>query len=217
MRCGYGLQEESVKFLGLNIDENLDWSCHIKNVVKKISKGRYLLWRYKKLGLSTMKLIYECFVRCHLLYCLVVWGNATPTKLKPLTSALSKCWRNIGSFKQHTLHRLKEHNILKLEDELVVQESKIIWRWEKLKLPSSLRPIIEERHDNLRGRRFNYPRGANPSSVILRLNKRATSSINSISTFKTKKTMSKNIKNKILEGYSFVCRRRNCFICQRRV
>ncbi len=72
MRCGYGLQEESVKFLGLNIDENLDWTCHIRNVTKKISKGRYLMWRYKKLGVPTMKLIYECFVRCHLLYCLVV-------------------------------------------------------------------------------------------------------------------------------------------------
>ena len=47
MRCGYGLQEESVKFLGLHIDENLDWAVHIKNVVKKISKGKYLLWRHK--------------------------------------------------------------------------------------------------------------------------------------------------------------------------
>jgi len=38
-------------------------------------------------------------------------------KLKPLINALSKCWRNIGVFKQHTLHRLKKHNILKLADE----------------------------------------------------------------------------------------------------
>jgi hypothetical protein len=29
-RCGYGLQEESVCLLGLNIDENLDWKIHIK-------------------------------------------------------------------------------------------------------------------------------------------------------------------------------------------
>jgi len=48
MRCGYGLQEESVKLLGLHIDENLDWSVHINSITKKIAKGSYLLWRYKK-------------------------------------------------------------------------------------------------------------------------------------------------------------------------
>ena len=33
MRCSYSLQEESVKFLGLHVDENLDWAVHIKNVI----------------------------------------------------------------------------------------------------------------------------------------------------------------------------------------
>ncbi len=217
MRCGYGLQEESVKFLGLNIDENLDWTCHIRSVTKKISKGRYLLWRYRKLGITTSKLIYECFVRCHLLYCLVVWGGTSSTKLKPLTSALKKCWKNIGQFKQHTIHRLKEHCILALEDELTLQESKVLWRWEKKELPRSLRNLIEEKQDNLRGRRFIIPRGAKPGSLISRLNKRATTSIAAISTFKTKKCMSKNLKCSIIENYSFVCRRRDCYICNRRV
>lgn len=55
MRCGYGLQEENVKFLGLHVDENLDWTCHIRIVIKKISKVHYLLWRYHKLGAATMK------------------------------------------------------------------------------------------------------------------------------------------------------------------
>jgi len=34
MRCGYGLQEEGVKFLGIVIDENLDWKLQVKNVKK---------------------------------------------------------------------------------------------------------------------------------------------------------------------------------------
>ncbi len=48
MRCGYGLQEESVKLLGVHIDENLDWKVHITSLQKKIGKGNYLLWRHKK-------------------------------------------------------------------------------------------------------------------------------------------------------------------------
>ena len=125
MRCGYGLQEESVKFLGLYIDENLDWTVHIKNVVKKILKGKYLLWRHKKLGPKTKLLLYECFIHCHILYCLSVWGGASKTKLHPLIVALKKSWRNIGKFKQHTIHRQKENFILKLEDELKLQVRKL--------------------------------------------------------------------------------------------
>jgi hypothetical protein len=34
-RCGYGLQEESVKLLGVKIDENLDWKEHSINEVSK--------------------------------------------------------------------------------------------------------------------------------------------------------------------------------------
>jgi len=213
MRCGYGLQEESVKFLGLHIDENLDWTIHIKNVVKKIEKGRYLLWRHKKLGTKIQKILYESFVRCHLLYCLVVWGGASASKLKPLETVVKKCWKNIGHFKQHTLNRLKNANILKIADELTLQESKIVWRWEYNKLPNSLRPIIEEKRDNLRHRRFHIPRGAKPSSIISRLNKRAEKSITSIAQSLTKKPMATKLKSSLIENYSFVCRRRDCFTC----
>ncbi len=41
MRCGYNLQEEGVKLLGITIDENLDWKLHMNNVKKKISKGTF--------------------------------------------------------------------------------------------------------------------------------------------------------------------------------
>ena len=76
-RSGYGLQEEGVRLLGIEIDENLDWKRHIQSVLKKISKGNYLLWRYnKKLSISMEKNhIYESFIRCHILYGITVWGG----------------------------------------------------------------------------------------------------------------------------------------------
>ncbi len=77
MRCGYGMQEEVVKFLGVIIDENLDWRLHTNSIKKRIGKGNYLLWRYKNSLTNGMKkTIYESenFVRSHLTYCLPVWG-----------------------------------------------------------------------------------------------------------------------------------------------
>ncbi len=53
------------EFLGVIIDENLDWKLQIAN--KKIGKGDYLLWRYKnRTTLPMKKIIYESFIRTHL-------------------------------------------------------------------------------------------------------------------------------------------------------
>jgi hypothetical protein len=81
-RSGYGLQEESVKLLGVEIDENLDWKCHISSVIKKISKGNYILWRInKKLNIGMKKTIYESFVRSHILYGIIIWGGGVQITL----------------------------------------------------------------------------------------------------------------------------------------
>ena len=118
--------------MGVEIDENLDWHCHIQAIIKKIGKGNYILWRYKnKLSLGMKKVIYESFVRCHLLYGITVWGGASNRQLKPLEKIISKIWSKIGRRKMHTLNRLKEYGMLKLEDELHLQESKCLWKWEK--------------------------------------------------------------------------------------
>ncbi len=53
-------------------------------------------------------------------------------------------------------------------------------------------------------------------SIESRLSKRASSSITTIEKFKTKKTMSNNLKRNLIGSkYSFVCRRAGCYICTR--
>ena len=56
MRYGFGLQEESVKLLGVLIDKDLNWEIHINNVLKKLLKlttyygdtGKNLILQLKK-------------------------------------------------------------------------------------------------------------------------------------------------------------------------
>jgi hypothetical protein len=214
-RSGYGLQEESVKMLGLEIDENLDWKVHIRSVIKKISKGSYILWRYrKKLSTELKKTIYESFVRCHLLYGITVWGGAALNLIKPLEKSLSKIWAKFGQRRMHTLNRLKKYGILKISDEIKIQECKFVWKWEKKKLPRSLINIIEEKSDNLRGRRFKISRHCKNNSIEYRLANRANVMINTISPIKTKKSLIQKLRKSTLDSYSFNCRRRNCFICR---
>jgi len=216
-RSGYGLQEESVKLLGVEIDENLDWKRHIQLVIKKLNKGNYLLWRHnRKLSIPMKKVIYESFVRCHLLYGITVWGGATKAVLKPLEKLLSKIWTKIGGKKIHTLNRLQKFELLKLEDEMLVQESKIIWKWEKKKIPNSLNNIITEKQDNLRGRRFNINRSWKKGSISERLAARANKSIKLIESCTSKKSLTNKLRKDIFNNYTFNCRQRNCYICGQR-
>jgi len=215
-RCGYNLQEEGVKLLGIILDENLDWKLHVRHVTKKISKGNYLLWRHsKKLNPDTKMLIYNCFVRCHLLYGLVAWGGAKNVVTNTLVRTLKKVWSKIGKKFMHTNNRLEKFSILKFQDEVVAQESKILWHWNKKTLPRSLNGIIIERRSNLRGRRFDTS-NQKIGSIAYRLSKRACKDLGYIATFKTIKTFTKNIKLKLLSQYRFSCMARNCFICVQR-
>ncbi len=216
MRCGYGLQEESVKFLGINIDENLDWIIHTKQIKKKIGKGNYLLWRYRNKLTDKMKeTIYECFIRTHITYCISVWGAKKTNSLTDLKKLIKKSLTKIGKRKQHTNDRLKKHGILKIEDELKIAESKIIWRWEKGKIPLGLINIIEERTgNNLRNRQFSRNIRWDQNSIAYRLATRAKNEIQDIALARSKKGLAKKLKNKyLLTDYNTACRIRNCFIC----
>ena len=216
MRCGYGLQEEGVKFLGVIIDENLDWKLQIAQIKKKIGKGNYLLWRYKyKLTLNMKKTIYESFIRTHLTYCLPIWGAKKTTSLSNLKKLIKKSWSKIGLRRQHTNERLVEHKILKLEDELRIAEAKIIWRWEKNKIPLGIKSIIiETDSNNLRNRKFQRDREWSNDSIAYRLATRAMKEIKDIEIARSKKGLVKKYKNTtLLTNYNTPCTSRNCYIC----
>ncbi len=116
------------------------------------------------------KVIYESFIRTHLTYCLAVWGAKKTQALTDLKKLVRKTWTKIGTRRQHTNERLKEHKILKLEDELKIAEIKMIWRWDKQKIPNGLKDIITENTTlNLRNRKFERHRTWNQDSVAYRL------------------------------------------------
>jgi len=217
-RSGYGMQEESVKLLGVEIDENLDWKRQVQSIIKKINKGNYLLWRHgKKLSVNMQKTIFESFVRCHILYGLTVWGGASKTIIKPLQTSLSKVWSKIGNRKMHTLNRLEKYGLLKLEDEIRIQESKVVWKWINDKTAPGIKHILTEKQDNLRGRRFVIKREWKVDSISRRIATRANKEVPFLSKFKTKVTMTKNLKSIINTSYVFHCRNRNCFVCGHRM
>jgi hypothetical protein len=87
LRCGCPFLEKvnSLKYLGVIVDQRLSWHCHIDLVIARVRK---LMWIFKMLRhVMTNKLlnrIYVALAQSVITYCIPVWGGATKTKLLEL-------------------------------------------------------------------------------------------------------------------------------------
>ena len=91
---------ETVKFLGMWIDNQLSWKKHITHVILKIKQNRNLLKISNKyLTESTKKMVNYTHIYSHISYCLVLWGtmidNTTKQKID-LDRMITKCTKLIS-------------------------------------------------------------------------------------------------------------------------
>ena len=70
-------QVNSVRYLGILIDNTLSWTLHISNVVSKVRSCVASIIRYGSLTPSVLCLLYTTFVLLLLDYCDVVWCPTT--------------------------------------------------------------------------------------------------------------------------------------------
>ena len=78
-RCSCQPRENSVKFLGVIIDENLTWKNHIEVVENKISKNIGVLYRASHLCDFKNLKIYFSFIHIYISYANIAWAK---TKLQ---------------------------------------------------------------------------------------------------------------------------------------
>ena len=107
------------KFLGITVDSNLNFNEHISVTASKISKSIGVLYKLKPyLPTETLVTIYYSLVHPYLNYCSMVWGNSSPSSVKPLVMLQKKCIRIICkvSYLAHTSPLFKRLNILKFQD-----------------------------------------------------------------------------------------------------
>ena len=112
-------REHSTKFLGVTIDEKLNWKTHIQNTRAKINKQCGILWQIKSsLTVNAMKQIYISLVYPHLMYCQVVWGAVCYSNIRPLITAQKRVIRIVTGLNKfdHTHEYFKNLKLLKLND-----------------------------------------------------------------------------------------------------
>ena len=75
-------RESSVNFLGVILDEKLNWENQINSVETKISKNIAILYKASKyLNFKSLKQIYFSLIHSHISYANICWASTFKTKL----------------------------------------------------------------------------------------------------------------------------------------
>ena len=141
--------KDVVKYLGILIDDKLNWSHQIKAVKLKVSRGVGILHSTKFLIPNSLILnLYYSFIQSHLSYGLSAWGS-------PLT-----CMSDLNKLTDKAINlvkRLTNQNLLHIDQLYQLECCKLIFKNKHKLLPPNLSNIFDlanqiHHHDTRRAR-----------------------------------------------------------------
>ena len=154
------------KFLGLFIDEQLNWSTHLTKVRLKISSGLFMLNSVRNLIPSEQKkTIYMSFINSHLVYGTMLWGPMSMAGGRSkLHNSQIKAMKAITDVKSNNISQIfKKYEVLKLEDIINLELEKFMYNQAKGELPLPLLDLFQNaglnHHYDTRGKYYaNVPK-----------------------------------------------------------
>ena len=107
-------ETKSSKFLGVHIDNKLNWKMHGDYVSGKIARGIGILVKARKVFSNECVInLYYAFIYPYLIYCNHIWGNTYTTTLSKLQILQNKAIRIItGSPPRTNNETLYKHNCM---------------------------------------------------------------------------------------------------------
>ena len=85
---------DKVKFLGVIIDENLNWEPHIQHLTQKLNSSIIMIKRIIKfIPKSEYTKIYDALFKSHMSYCISSWGAIPNSKLQGIFAIQKRCIR----------------------------------------------------------------------------------------------------------------------------
>ena len=146
------------KFLGVLIDEKLNWKQHINMVRNKLGKTISVIARSKKiLNKDSMHTLYCSMFLPYINYCTEVWGNTYVTNVKPICLLQKKIVRiiNSGGFNDHTNELFLMSKIIKFHDLVKFKTATIMYKAKNKFLPANIQHLFDTKEHlnyNLRGK-----------------------------------------------------------------
>jgi hypothetical protein len=125
-------RKDNVKFLGIYIDENLNWQHHINACKSKLSNALYVIKNVKQnINTDCLKTIYYALVYSHLAYGVILWGSTYDVHLNKLVIMQTKIIRAISNvtYNEHTQPLFQSLKLLKLQEIYTMEIAKFMYKY----------------------------------------------------------------------------------------
>ena len=137
---------QEFNFLGLTINEYLDWSSHCNNIAFKISRTLGIMNRLKhELPSIILKLMYDALIMSHFQYCVTSWGYSCYRLFKLQKRAIRIV--TLSKYNADTDPLFKLNKLLKIDDIFKIQCLKLYYKYRKAILPKYLFDMFTENCD----------------------------------------------------------------------
>ena len=117
------------KFLGVMIDENLNWKKHKLYIASKIVRNIGILYKSRHvLNYTELLNMYNSFILPYLLYCLPAWGGSITSKSDPIIKVQNRIIR-VLTFKTRTFEArdIVRSDILDIQNLYKIEVTKIAY------------------------------------------------------------------------------------------
>ena len=132
-------QVNKAKFLGIIIEQHLNWATHISHLCNVIARNVGILQKLQYfVPTYVLKILYHSLILSHLQYCTLLWANSYYSHIQKL-SVLQKKARRIISNADYLAHSSKlflNLKLLKLDDIMQFQLGTFMYKLKYNKLPS---------------------------------------------------------------------------------
>ena len=129
---------DSVKYLGVRIDENLNWKHHVSDIAIKLNRSNALLLKIRNfVNVKTLKTIYYTIFDSHISYANVIWAQ-NPNAVNRVSVLQKKALRIISSQPRdcYLSPLFKKQNLLKFEDKIQLENVLLVSKYFNNILPS---------------------------------------------------------------------------------
>ena len=125
------------KFLGVIIDDKLNWKAHISYISGKIFRAIGVISKARNLGKEALLSLYYTLIFPYLTFCNQVWGSTFKYNLNALSKLQKKAIRIICSMKpySHTEGLYREVGLLKVTDIYHFLVGQFMFRYHHKMLP----------------------------------------------------------------------------------
>ena len=171
---------DNARFLGIVIDENMNWDMHLQHLEQKLNSCIITIKRIKKfIPKDHYKKLYHTLFESHLSYGITSWGSCSPHKLEKIFAIQKRCLRLLfgkqlnfdhaeyyktcarvrpfGKEKEpknfvleHTKPIFKEYNLLTVQNLHKLCILNEIFKIQKYKTPISLSTFLFKKSDQSR-------------------------------------------------------------------